>query len=93
MAKGERERPREPTGPKERSAVSNMAPGRRSTWRAAVLGPDQGKYGFRRWSVEVAAPSSGTLTLQARCTNANGEAQLTEPNWNPGGVTKPGNVM
>jgi hypothetical protein len=43
-----------------------MAPGLRSTWRAAALGPDQGKYGFRRWSVEVAALSSGTLTLQAR---------------------------
>jgi DMSO/TMAO reductase YedYZ molybdopterin-dependent catalytic subunit len=59
-----------------------------STWRAAALGPDQGKYGFRRWSVEVAAPSSGTLTLQARCTNANGEAQPTEPNWNPGGFMR-----
>ena len=51
-----------------------------STWRAAALGPDQGKYGFRRWSAEVAAPSSGTLTLQARCTNANGEAQPAESN-------------
>jgi DMSO/TMAO reductase YedYZ molybdopterin-dependent catalytic subunit len=59
-----------------------------STWRAAALGPDQGKYGFRRWSAEVAAPSSGTLTLQARCTNANGEAQPTEPNWNPGGFMR-----
>jgi DMSO/TMAO reductase YedYZ molybdopterin-dependent catalytic subunit len=59
-----------------------------STWRAAALGPDQGKYGFRRWSAQVAAPPSGTLTLQARCTNANGEAQPTEPNWNPGGFMR-----
>jgi hypothetical protein len=59
-----------------------------STWRAAELGPDQGKYGFRRWSAEVAAPSSGTLTLKARCTNANGEAQPAEPNWNPGGFMR-----
>jgi hypothetical protein len=28
------------------------------------------------------------LTLQARCTNANGEAQPTEPNWNPGGFMR-----
>src|SRR5271168_5409554 len=55
-----------------------------STWRAAALGPDQGKYGFRRWSAQIAAPPSGTLTLQARCTNVNGEAQPTEPNWNAG---------
>jgi DMSO/TMAO reductase YedYZ molybdopterin-dependent catalytic subunit len=59
-----------------------------STWRAAALGPDQGKYGFRRWSAQVAVPTSGTLTLQARCTNANGEAQPTEPNWNAGGFMR-----
>jgi hypothetical protein len=59
-----------------------------TTWRAAVLGPDQGKYGFRRWSAQVAAPSSGTLTLQARCTNANCEAQPAEPNWNGGGFMR-----
>ena len=56
-----------------------------TTWRVAALGPDESKYGFRRWSAEVAAPSSGTVTLQARCTNANGEAQPAEPNWNAGG--------
>jgi hypothetical protein len=52
------------------------------------LAPDQGKYGFRRWSAQVAASPSGTLTLQARCTNANGEAQPTEPNWNAGGFMR-----
>ena len=59
-----------------------------STWRAAALGLDQGKYGFRRWSAQIAAPPSGTLTLQARCTNVNGEAQPTEPNWNAGGFMR-----
>ena len=58
------------------------------TWRAAALGPDEGRYGFRRWSAEVAAPPSGTLTLRARCTNVNGEAQPAEPNWNPGGFMR-----
>jgi DMSO/TMAO reductase YedYZ molybdopterin-dependent catalytic subunit len=57
-------------------------------WRPAALESAQGKYGFRRWSAEVAAPPSGTLTLQARCTNANGEAQPTEPNWNAGGFMR-----
>jgi hypothetical protein len=59
-----------------------------TTWRPAALESDQGKYGFRRWSAEIAAPSSGALTLKARCTNANGEAQPTEPNWNGGGFMR-----
>jgi DMSO/TMAO reductase YedYZ molybdopterin-dependent catalytic subunit len=59
-----------------------------TTWRAATLDLDQGKYGFRRWSAEVTAPPSGTLTLQARCTNVNGEAQPSEPNWNAGGFMR-----
>jgi DMSO/TMAO reductase YedYZ molybdopterin-dependent catalytic subunit len=58
------------------------------TWGAAALGPDEGSYGFRRWSAEAAAPPSGTLTLLARCTNVNGEAQPAEPNWNPGGFMR-----
>ena len=28
------------------------------------------------------------LTLKARCTNAKGEAQPAEPNWNPGGFMR-----
>jgi len=58
------------------------------TWRATALDPDQGKYGFRRWSTEVTVPSSGMLTLRARCINVNGEAQPAEPNWNPGGFMR-----
>ena len=58
------------------------------SWRAAALGPDEGGYGFRRWSAEVVSPPSGTLTLQARCANVKGEAQPAEPNWNPGGFMR-----
>jgi DMSO/TMAO reductase YedYZ molybdopterin-dependent catalytic subunit len=58
------------------------------TWRAAALDPDQGKYGFRRWSAEVTAPPLGAMTLKARCTNAKGEAQPAEPNWNGGGFMR-----
>jgi hypothetical protein len=28
------------------------------------------------------------LTLQARCANVKGEAQPSEPNWNPGGFMR-----
>jgi DMSO/TMAO reductase YedYZ molybdopterin-dependent catalytic subunit len=59
-----------------------------ATWRAAALDSDQGQYGFRGWSAQVVAPSSGTLTLKARCTNVKGEAQPAEPNWNGGGFMR-----
>ena len=59
-----------------------------TTWRPTALDSDEGKYSFRRWSAQLAAPSSGTLTLQSRCTNANGEVQPTEPNWNAGGFMR-----
>jgi DMSO/TMAO reductase YedYZ molybdopterin-dependent catalytic subunit len=58
------------------------------TWQPAVLGPDEGTYGFRRWTANVTAPASGSLTLMVRCTNAAGVAQPSEPNWNPGGFMR-----
>ncbi|HEX4367485.1 MAG TPA: molybdopterin-dependent oxidoreductase, partial [Rhodopila sp.] len=58
------------------------------TWQAAVLGPDEGKYGFRQWTANVTAPASGALTLMARCTNTASVAQPSEPNWNPGGFMR-----
>jgi len=61
---------------------------RGATWRDAVLNPDDSKYGFRQWNALIGVPSSGTLTLQARCTNANGETQPAEPNWNAGGFMR-----
>jgi DMSO/TMAO reductase YedYZ molybdopterin-dependent catalytic subunit len=58
------------------------------SWRKTELGPDEGTYGFRRWSTKVEAPQSGTLTLQVRCTNTKGEVQPAEPNWNEGGFMR-----
>jgi DMSO/TMAO reductase YedYZ molybdopterin-dependent catalytic subunit len=55
------------------------------TWRQTTLGSDEGPYSFRRWTGQVAAPASGSLTLMARCTNTKGVAQPVEPIWNPGG--------
>jgi DMSO/TMAO reductase YedYZ molybdopterin-dependent catalytic subunit len=58
------------------------------TWRATTLGPDPGKYSFRRWQAQVTAPASGTLTLKIRCTNTKGDMQLETPIWNPGGFMR-----
>ncbi|MBA3896665.1 MAG: molybdopterin-dependent oxidoreductase [Sphingomonadaceae bacterium] len=52
---------------------------------AAALGPDQGKYGFRRWS---AALPSHTGEVVVRCTNANGVTQPDAQAWNPGGYAR-----
>jgi DMSO/TMAO reductase YedYZ molybdopterin-dependent catalytic subunit len=58
------------------------------SWRPTELGRDEGTYGFRRWTAQVTAPSSGSVTLMARCTNTGGIAQPAEPNWNPGGFMR-----
>jgi DMSO/TMAO reductase YedYZ molybdopterin-dependent catalytic subunit len=58
------------------------------SWRRAELGRDEGKYSFRRWSTQIAAPGVGKLTLMARCTNSNGEVQPAEPNWNAAGFMR-----
>ncbi len=58
------------------------------TWKPATLGPDQGTYGFRRWTAQVTAPASGDMTLMARCTNTKALAQPAQPNWNGGGFMR-----
>jgi DMSO/TMAO reductase YedYZ molybdopterin-dependent catalytic subunit len=58
------------------------------TWQAATLGPDEGRYGFRRWTAAVPAPAAGALTVLTRCTNTRGEAQPMQPNWNGGGFMR-----
>ena len=58
------------------------------SWQKAELGRDEGNYSFRQWSIQIAAPASGKLTLLARCTNTKGEIQPAEPNWNPAGFMR-----
>ena len=58
------------------------------TWSPAQLGKDEGKYGFRQWQTNFTPAAKGDLTLMVRCTNANGEAQPAEPNWNPAGFMR-----
>lgn len=61
------------------------------TWVSASLGPDIGKYSFRRWDAELPAPTRGKAMLMARCTNGAGSGQPMTPIWNPGGYLR-GNV-
>jgi DMSO/TMAO reductase YedYZ molybdopterin-dependent catalytic subunit len=57
-------------------------------WIPAQLGKDEGKYSFRQWQTNFTPAAKGELTLMVRCTNANGEAQPGEPNWNPAGFMR-----
>ena len=61
-----------------------------ATWSPAMLGRDEGTYSFRQWTAQATAPSSGTLTLLARCTNTAGVSQPMERNWNPNGFMQNG---
>jgi DMSO/TMAO reductase YedYZ molybdopterin-dependent catalytic subunit len=58
------------------------------TWHAAQLGKDEGKYSFRRWETRFVPTARGRYTLMVRCTNANGEVQPAQPNWNPAGFMR-----
>ncbi len=58
------------------------------TWYQTTLGPDQGKYGFRRWDGRVPLPHRGRVALMVRCWNTDGVAQPLKPIWNPGGFMR-----
>jgi Oxidoreductase molybdopterin binding domain/Mo-co oxidoreductase dimerisation domain len=68
------------------SQVEVSADGR--NWSKAILGPDEGKYSFRRWSTQLTAANSGKMSFQVRCTNAKGEQQPAEANWNANGFMR-----
>ena len=61
---------------------------RGNSWQPATLGPDEGKYSFRRFDANVRVPGRGALTLMSRCTNAAGVTQPMTPNWNPSGFMR-----
>jgi len=59
-----------------------------ASWKPTQLGPDVGKYGFRRWQTDITAPTSEALKLMIRCTNTQGLPQPLEPNWNANGFMR-----
>jgi hypothetical protein len=58
------------------------------SWRSATLGPDEGKYSFRRFEGRLGPMKPGPAALMARCTNAAGAIQPMTPIWNPGGFMR-----
>jgi DMSO/TMAO reductase YedYZ molybdopterin-dependent catalytic subunit len=58
------------------------------TWQPAELGPDQGRYGFRRWQTAFTPPQAGSYALAVRCTNTDGAVQPAIANWNPSGFMR-----
>ncbi|MBV8198729.1 MAG: molybdopterin-dependent oxidoreductase, partial [Candidatus Eremiobacteraeota bacterium] len=60
-----------------------------TTWTPAQLGPDLGKYSFRRWTAHWSSRAgTGTHTLACRATANDGSAQSTFTVWNGGGYLK-----
>jgi hypothetical protein len=59
-----------------------------ASWQAAALGPDHGKYSFRRWDAHIAPAGPGPLALTVRCTNDAGLTQPLQPIWNPSGYMR-----
>ncbi|TPG21883.1 oxidase [Sphingomonas koreensis] len=59
-------------------------------WYPTQLGPDEGKYSFRRWEIVAKLPHASRVPLTVRCTNHGGETQPMTQNWNPGGYRRAG---
>ncbi len=58
-----------------------------ASWHPAALGPDAGRYGFRRWQMTIPA-RRGPITILARCTNTERQTQGMEARWNPSGFMR-----
>jgi hypothetical protein len=57
-------------------------------WHEARLGPDEGRYSFRRFSALLPLRGPGPLTVMSRCTSSAGVTQPLAPNWNPSGYMR-----
>jgi len=55
------------------------------SWKEATLGPDMGRFSFRRFGFGVSAPKRGKLLVMARAINKSGQAQVDSPIFNPAG--------
>jgi DMSO/TMAO reductase YedYZ molybdopterin-dependent catalytic subunit len=60
------------------------------TWLPARLGPDEGRFSFRRFEARIVAPAGSALPVAVRATNRAGETQPLNQNWNPGGYRRAG---
>lgn len=56
------------------------------SWDVAKLGDDLGRYSFRPWSADIAAPAKGAkLAVMARASNKIGQTQVSDLILNPAG--------
>ena len=55
-----------------------------ANWRPAKLGKDRSRYAWRLWQIDW-TPAEGKYQLLARATDAAGNRQALEPQWNPSG--------
>ncbi len=53
-----------------------------------TLGPDEGPYAFRRWSLTIPQVSDNLTQIGVRAINVNGVAQPAELVWNPSGYAR-----
>lgn len=60
------------------------------TWLPAKLGPDEGRFSFRRFEASITLPPGPRVSIAARATNRAGETQPMAQNWNPGGYRRAG---
>jgi DMSO/TMAO reductase YedYZ molybdopterin-dependent catalytic subunit len=59
-----------------------------ATWTAARLGPDLGRFSFRRWRAEWTPAQRGEHRLMVRAVSNSGETQPVEPRWNRSGYMR-----
>jgi sulfite dehydrogenase (cytochrome) subunit A len=57
-----------------------------TTWRAVALGPDLGKFSFRRWTATLEAQAGQRYVLASRAVSNAGEQQVQR--WNPSGYAR-----
>lgn len=58
-----------------------------TSWTAATLGEDLGRYSFRPWTLPVTLPKGGHR-IQVRAVNRIGQSQPAKPLWNPAGYMR-----
>ncbi|HEV3344934.1 MAG TPA: molybdopterin-dependent oxidoreductase [Pirellulales bacterium] len=59
-----------------------------TTWMAATLGSDLGRYSFRRWRLTWTPTARGPQHLLVRATARDGQTQPHEAGWNRGGYMR-----
>lgn len=65
-----------------------VSPDAGATWHEAVLGPDWGRFAFRRWSWSWRPERSGRYRLCVRATSNSGETQPSQAGWNRSGYMR-----